>query len=180
MQYGIATGLPDIPMVDAPDLQRALQPVHSAVTKLAQATSDATGMTVRAQAELSGALDQQFALNRFNQLVLVANVAIPYGRLMGLANVSGKARWVLADSGTGIRPLAICLETGGIAAGKLGRGAMGMGLLKNVAGVTAATMYWVGSGGTFVSSRPAAVNFYDPVAVGLDSTTLAFMLSWKA
>lgn len=180
MRSLITAGLPDSPMVDSPDLKKALSPIHIALNKLAQETGVATGQVSARKSELSGNISEFFRLNSLGMLVLESSVPVSYGLLLGVSNVGGVAKWILANSTTGVRPIAVCVEPGGAVPGELCRAVFGCGLLKNVAGVTAGNMYWVGTGGQFVNSKPAATFFSDPVAVGLDSETLAFQLNWKA
>lgn len=178
-QYGITSGLPQLPVTDD-KLFPYLLPIYNAINALAKPIAELKGQVEYAQSEISQR-NQIFALqSQFqNRLFVKALVTLPYGTMVNVVLDSGKLAGRLADATDTTKPAhGVVANPQGINAGQFGEVTMMQGHTFGIAGTTIGAFYWLSTAGLVQNTPPGTPgNLIQGVGVGLGSAGFYLSIS---
>jgi len=177
-QYGITSGLPQLPVGADEKLFPQLLPIYNALNALSKPVAELKGQVEYSQTELVdrsavASLSSQFQ----NRLFAKALATLPWGTLVHLKLSGGKLAAELADATDTSKPAhGVVANPQGIAAGQFGEITMMQGFTAGISGTTIGAFYWLSTAGLVQNIPPATSgNLIQGVGVGLGS--LGFYLS---
>lgn len=156
--YGITTGLPQLPAGLEDKSFNLVKPLYQAVNSLAQGVSINAGLVGFSQSELA-AKNQLGGLLAGNhrKLYALAPVALAYGRIVNLYLDSGKIAAREADSTDNTKPAHGVVNVPlGIAAGEYGEIIVIEGYTAGISGTTFGLYYYLSSTGLIQAGPPSA------------------------
>lgn len=179
-QYGITSGLEQLPNIGDDKAFKLVLPLYNAVNALAKQVAILSGAISFTQGEL--AEQNQVAYLRSqnaNRLFVKALVPLAFGRVVHIKLDSGKIAAELADSTDTTKPgHGVVANPEGIATGQFGEVTFMQGFSQGIAGTAIGGFYWLGTGGLVQNSPPAvAGNLIQGIGVGLGSAGFYLSIS---
>lgn len=156
--YGITTGLPQLP-AGLPDKEAQLvQPLYQAINSLAQAISISSGNVEYSQVELGQRNQLANVLTQNHRRVYAKAVSpLSYGKIVHLYLDSGKIAAEYADATNNTKPAhGIVNAPLGIPAGEFGEILLIEGFTGGIGGTVFGQYYYLGTNGDVQVARPAA------------------------
>lgn len=171
--YGITTGLPQLPSALKDENFTLVLPLYQALNTLAQTLSSQSGLVDFSQSEL-GQRNQLASIVRQQHAKVYARAvgsALAYGKIVNLYLDSGKIAARYADATDNTKPAhGIVNQPQGIDASDYGEVVLMEGLSQGIAGTTFGAYYYLGTNGDVQLGRPiTAGSIVQALGFGLGS-----------